>query len=376
MNIQLRSLVQQSRDAAVSLQIKPTIIKGRGALSNPEGRFDHRRSEIVDDGWGEDPRPDTSPKTELFADKTRNIIARNQSPDVPFDQSINPYKGCEHGCVYCFARPSHAYLDLSPGIDFETKIFYKTQVPARIVEALSRPGYVCSTIALGANTDPYQPVEKRLRITRQILATLLEWRHPVSIVTKGALILRDVDLLAELATLSLVSVKISLTTLDNSLKTTLEPRAAGPAARLRCIRELTSAGIPVGVLMAPVIPGLNDTEIEDIAAASAAAGARSIGYVLLRLPYEVKDLFKEWLDTHAPERAGRVMQLLREMRGGREYDAQWNQRQTGTGPLADLLRRRFELARRRHDLDGARMPALSTDLFRDPNAPRQIGLFA
>jgi len=376
MNIQLRSLVQQSRDAAVSLQIKPTIIKGRGALSNPEGRFDHRRSEIVDDGWGEDPRPDTSPKTELFADKTRNIIARNQSPDVPFDQSINPYKGCEHGCVYCFARPSHAYLDLSPGIDFETKIFYKTQVPARIVEALSRPGYVCSTIALGANTDPYQPVEKRLRITRQILATLLEWRHPVSIVTKGTLILRDVDLLAELATLSLVSVKISLTTLDNSLKTTLEPRAAGPAARLRCIRELTSAGIPVGVLMAPVIPGLNDTEIEDIAAASAAAGARSIGYVLLRLPYEVKDLFKEWLDTHAPERAGRVMQLLREMRGGREYDAQWNQRQTGTGPLADLLRRRFELARRRHDLDGARMPALSTDLFRDPNAPRQIGLFA
>jgi DNA repair photolyase len=376
MNIQLRSLVQKSRDAAVSLQIKPTIIKGRGALSNPEGRFDHRRSEIVDDGWGEDPRPDTSPKTELFADKTRNIIARNQSPDVPFDQSINPYKGCEHGCVYCFARPSHAYLDLSPGIDFETKIFYKTQVPARIVEALSRPGYVCSTIALGANTDPYQPVEKRLRITRQILATLLEWRHPVSIVTKGALILRDVDLLAELATLSLVSVKISLTTLDNSLKTTLEPRAAGPAARLRCIRELTSAGIPVGVLMAPVIPGLNDTEIEDIAAASAAAGARSIGYVLLRLPYEVKDLFKEWLDTHAPERAGRVMQLLREMRGGREYDAQWNQRQTGTGPLADLLRRRFELARRRHDLDGARMPALSTDLFRDPNAPRQIGLFA
>ena len=359
----------------MSLQIKPTIIKGRGALSNPAGRFEHRKSQFVDDGWGEDPRPDTSPKTQLFADKTHNIIARNQSPDVPFDQSINPYKGCEHGCVYCFARPSHAYLDLSPGIDFETKIFYKTQVPARIVEALSRPGYVCSTIALGANTDPYQPVEKRLQITRQILATLLEWRHPVSIVTKGALILRDVDLLAELAALGLVSVAISLTTLDNTLKTTLEPRAAGPAARLRCIRELASAGIPVGVMMAPVIPGLNDTEIEDIAAASADAGARSIGYVLLRLPYEVKDLFKEWLDIHAPERAGRVMQLLREMRGGREYDAQWNQRQTGTGPLADLLRRRFELARRRHDLDGARMPALCTDLFRDPNAPRQIGLF-
>ncbi len=353
----------------------PTVIKGRGALSNPAGRFEHQTREAVDDGWGEDPRPDTQPATQLFPDKTRNIIARNQSPDVFFDQSINPYKGCEHGCVYCFARPSHAYLDLSPGIDFETKIFYKTDVPARLVEAISKPGYVCSTIALGANTDPYQPVEKRLQITRQILTTLLAWKHPVAIVTKGALVLRDIDLLAELATQGLASVGISLTTLDNKLKTTLEPRAAGPAARLRCVRELTAAGVPCGILMAPVIPGINDHEIEDIAEAAAAAGARSITYVLLRLPYEVKDLFKEWLETHAPDRAGRVMGLLRSMRGGRDYDAQWNQRQTGTGPLADLLRKRFELARRKHGLDGTRLTALRTDLFRDPNAARQVSLF-
>jgi DNA repair photolyase len=353
----------------------PTVIKGRGALSNPAGRFEHQTREAIDDGWGEDPRPDTQPATQLFPDKTRNIIARNSSPDVFFDQSINPYKGCEHGCVYCFARPSHAYLDLSPGIDFETKIFYKTDVPARLVEAISKPGYVCSTIALGANTDPYQPVEKRLQITRQILTTLLAWKHPVAIVTKGALVLRDIDLLAELAALGLASVGISLTTLDNTLKTTLEPRAAGPAARLRCVRELTAAGVPCGILMAPVIPGINDHEIEDIAAAAAAAGARSITYVLLRLPYEVKDLFKEWLETHAPDRAGRVMGLLRSMRGGRDYDAQWNQRQTGTGPLADLLRKRFELARRKHGLDGTRLTALRTDLFRDPNAARQINLF-
>jgi len=359
----------------VAITPKPAALKGRGALSNPAGRFELLRSDAVDDGWGEDPAPDTQPATQLFADKTRNIIARNQSPDVPFDQSINPYKGCEHGCVYCFARPSHAYLDLSPGIDFETKIFYKTHVGERLVEAFRRPGYVCSTIALGANTDPYQPVEKRLQITRQILTTALEWRHPVAIVTKGALVLRDVDLLRELASQGLASVTISLTTLDNRLKTTLEPRAAGPAARLRCIRELAAAGIPVGVLMAPVIPGLNDDEIETIAAASAAAGAGSIGYVLLRLPYEVKDLFKEWLEAHASEKAARVMGLIREMRGGRDYDSQWSQRQTGTGPLAELLRRRFELARRRHGLDGARMTALRTDLFRDPQAAAQADLF-
>jgi len=351
------------------------IIKGRGALSNPAGRFEIRVREVFDDGWGEDPTPDTQPATQLFPDKTKNIIARNQSPDVAFDQSINPYKGCEHGCVYCFARPTHAYLDLSPGIDFETKIFYKTNVRERIVEAVGKPGYVCSPIALGANTDPYQPVEKRMKITRQILETLAEWRHPVTIVTKGALVLRDLDILQPMAAQGLAQVTVSITTLDNRLKTTLEPRAAGPAARLRCVRELKAAGVPVSVLMAPVIPGLNDDEIEDVAAAVADAGARSLGYVLLRLPYELKDLFREWLDAHVPDKAGRVMKLLREMRGGRDYDSQWGQRQKGTGPLADLLARRFELARRRHNLDGSRTLSLRTDLFRDPNAAEQSDMF-
>jgi DNA repair photolyase len=352
------------------------IVKGRGALSNPAGRFEIRISEIFDDGWGEDPTPDTQPATQLFPDKTKNIIARNQSPDVAFDQSINPYKGCEHGCVYCFARPTHAYLDLSPGIDFETKIFYKTNVRERIVEAIGKPGYVCSPIALGANTDPYQPVEKKLKITRQILETLSAWRHPVTIVTKGALVLRDLDILEEMASNGLAQVTMSITTLDNHLKTTLEPRAAGPAARLRCVRELTKAGVPVNVLMAPVIPGLNDDEIESVAAASAAAGAIRLGYVLLRLPYELKELFREWLQAHVPEKAGRVMKLLREMRGGRDYDAQWGQRQKGTGPLAEMLGRRFELARKKYNLDGSRaLDHLRTDLFRDPNAVEQKDLF-
>jgi len=362
-------------DRAKSSGSKPPITKGRGALSNPAGRFEQRTSQAVDDGWGEDPMPEMSLRTELYPDKTRNLIARNQSPDVPFEQSINPYKGCEHGCVYCFARQTHAYLDLSPGIDFETKIFYKTGVAQRLVEALSRPSYRCTTMALGTNTDPYQPAEKRLKITRTILTTLLEWRHPVSIVTKGALILRDLDLLREFAAHGLASVWMSITTLDNQLKTTLEPRAAGPAARLKCVRELAAVGVPVGVLVAPVIPGLNDDEIETIAAACAAAGARNIGYVLLRLPFEVKDLFREWLDTHVPEKAGRVMALLRDMRGGRDYDATWGERQTGTGPLAELLRRRFELARRKHGLDGSRQNLLRTDLFRNPQAARQSSLF-
>ena len=375
MNIQVQSAPRSGRLRIVTSSPKP-IVKGRGALSNPAGRFEIRITEVFDDGWGEDPTPDTQPATQLFPDKTKNIIARNQSPDVAFDQSINPYKGCEHGCVYCFARPTHAYLDLSPGIDFETKIFYKTNVRERIVEAIGNPGYVCSPIALGANTDPYQPVEKKLKITRAILETLSAWRHPVTIVTKGALVLRDLDILEEMAAHGLAQVTMSITTLDNHLKTTLEPRAAGPAARLRCVRELTKAGVPVSVLMAPVIPGLNDDEIESVAAACAAAGATRLGYVLLRLPYELKELFREWLHAHVPEKAGRVMKLLREMRGGRDYDSQWGQRQKGTGPLAELLARRFELARKKYDLDGSRaLDHLRTDLCRDPNAVEQSDLF-
>ena len=336
----------------------PIVIKGRGALSNPAGRFEHQTTEAVDDGWGEDPRPDTQPATQLLPDKTRNIIARNTSPDVFFDQSINPYKGCEHGCVYCFARPSHAYLDLSPGIDFETKIFYKTDVPARLVEAISKPGYVCSTIALGANTDPYQPVEKRLQITRSILTTLLAWRHPVAIVTKGALVLRDIDLLAELAAHGLTSVGISLTTLDNKLKTTLEPSAAGPAARLRCMRELTAAGIPVGVLMAPVIPGINDHEIEDIAAAAAEAGARSITYVLLRLPYEVKDSVQRMArNARARSRQPRDGSAALDARRPRlrcAMESTPDRHRTARGSVAQALRTGAEEARpRRNAIDRA-----------------------
>ena len=351
------------------------MAKGRGAGSNPAGRFEQRTTHAVSDGWETADRTDADwrdkrygpdPATELFPDATRNLITHNNSPDVPFDQSINPYKGCEHGCVYCFARPTHAYLDLSPGLDFETKIFFKTSVETRLSEALTSPGYQCKVVALGANTDPYQPAEKQLCITRRILEMLLDCRHPVSIVTKGALLERDLDLLGELARHELVSVMISVTTLDVALKTRLEPRAAAPAARLALISKLRDAGVPVGVLMAPLIPGLNDAEIETIVAASAGRGARSVRYVLLRLPHEIKDLFREWLQTHEPLKAGRVMSLVRSMRGGKDYDARWRTRQTGEGVYAELLATRFELALKKAGLAGLELPSLRTDLFRPP----------
>jgi DNA repair photolyase len=352
-----------------------TSIKGRGAASNPEGRFEPLRRERIDDGWDSlANEPDPSPQTVLLPDATRTLIARNQSPDVGFDRSINPYKGCEHGCVYCFARPTHAYLDLSPGIDFETRIFYKTGVVERLRDELGRPSYRCAVLAMGTNTDPYQPAEKKLRITRSILETLLAYRHPVSIVTKGTLIERDLDLLMELAKLELASVMISVTTLDNELKATLEPRAAAPQRRLALIRRLADSGIPVGVLIAPVIPLVNDSELEEIIERCAAAGARSIGYVMLRLPWEVKDLFREWLELHLPDRAAHVMSVIRNMRGGKDYDSQWRSRQVGEGPFADLIRRRFEVAVRRQGLSGSQLPVLRTDLFRDPD-DRQAALF-
>jgi len=350
-----------------------TPIKGRGAASNPAGRFDALRRERVDDGW-ESFEPDPNPKTVLLPDATRTIITRNRSPDVGFDRSINPYKGCEHGCVYCFARPTHAYLDLSPGIDFETRIFYKTGVVERMRQEFGRPSYRCAVLALGSNTDPYQPAEKKLKITRSILETMLAYRHPVSIVTKGTLLERDLDLLLELAKLELVSVMISVTTLDSGLKATLEPRAAAPQRRLALLRLLADSGIPVGVLIAPVIPLVNDSELEAIIEQCAAAGARSIGYVLLRLPWEVKDLFREWLELHLPDRAAHVMSVIRSMRGGKDYDAQWWSRQVGEGPFADLIRQRFELALRKRGLLGSKLPTLRTDLFRDPD-DRQAALF-
>jgi DNA repair photolyase len=355
------------------VQGPPVNRKGRGARTNPPGRFEKTSSAVVDDGWTTPETPGRVP-TEVFVDRARSVITQNQSPDVPFDQSINPYRGCEHGCVYCFARPSHAYLDLSPGLDFETKIFFKADAAARLRDELAAPGYRCKTIAFGTNTDPYQPLERRLSVMRGLLEILEGCRHPLSIVTKGALIDRDIDLLAGMARDSLVSVMVSITTLDNRLKATLEPRAAAPSARLASVRKLTAAGVPTGVLIAPVIPGINDDEIEDIATASAEAGAKSLGYVLLRLPWEVKDLFKDWLAAHAPEKAQRVMHLVRELRDGREYDAAWGRRQTGVGPYAELLRRRFELVKRRAGLVDCRLPELRTDLFVPPGRSGQLSL--
>jgi len=343
------------------------VYKGRGAVSNAAGRFEKTPSAVVDDGWegyedADFPNPD--PETTFLPDRTRNIIATNSSPDIPFEQSINPYKGCEHGCVYCYARPTHAFLDLSPGLDFETKIFYKTDPVERLQEALDKPGYQCGTLAIGTNTDPYQPGEKEFKVTRRILETLLERRHPVSIVTKGALILRDLDVLGELASLNLVSVGVSITTLDNALKTRLEPRTASPGARLRMVRELAAAKVPVGIMMAPVIPVINDHEIETVVARSVEAGAEFVGYVMLRLPFEVKDLFVEWLAEHYPLKAEHVMSRVREMRGGKAYRAEWGVRMRGQGAYADLVAKRFEVARRKHGLAAPRRTELRTDLFR------------
>lgn len=343
-------------------------IKGRGAASNPAGRFEPLIHEQTHDGWYEEEIAQ-NPHETVLPDRARGIITSNDSPDVGFDQSINPYRGCSHGCVYCFARPTHAYLGLSPGLDFETKLFYKADAVKLLEAELSKPRYVCKTIALGINTDGYQPLEKRLEVTRGILAVLARCRHPVSIVTKSALIVRDIDLLADLAKDRLISVMLSITSLADEIKRTLEPRAASPKGRLRTIAQLAEKGIPVGVLVAPVIPAITDHEMEDILAAARQAGATSAGYVLLRLPHELKLLFREWLQDHYPDRAAHVMSLISQARGGKDYDARFGVRMKGTGPYAELLRARFELAARklglipsgdRHDLD--------TSLFRPPAA--------
>ena len=344
--------------------------KGRGAVSNPAVRFDATRLEQTHDGWYEEEIVEHLSET-VLPDRARSVITTNTSPDVGFDQSINPYRGCSHGCVYCFARPTHAYLGLSPGLDFETKLFYKADA-VKILEAeLAKPKYHCKPIALGINTDGYQPLEKRLEITRGILGVLARCRHPVTIVTKSALIVRDIDLLTDLARDRLVSVMVSITSLTNDIKRTLEPRAASPQARLRVVEQLARAGIPVGVLVAPVIPAITDHEMEDILAAARQAGAGSAGYVLLRLPHEVKILFREWLGEHYPDRAKHVMSLINQTRGGKDYDAEFGRRMVGTGPYAELLRTRFELARRKCGFDSARdRYELDVSLFRPP-APDQ-----
>jgi DNA repair photolyase len=338
---------------------------GRGALSNPPGRFDKQLLAEVEDGWYQDEVPESIPTT-LEPDRAREVITTNDSPDIPFEQSINPYRGCETACVYCYARPSHAYVGLSPGLDFETRLFYKADA-GRVLEAqLARPGYVCKSITLGANTDPYQPVERRMKVTRSILEVLARTRHPVAIITKHALVLRDLDLLTDMARDGLASVAVSVTTLDTDLKRVMEPRAASPQARLRTLATLSAAGIPTSVMAAPMIPALNDHELEAILEAAAAAGVRWAGYVLLRLPYEIKGLFREWLAEHFPERAAHVMALIRDMRGGRDYDSRFGVRMRGTGPYAQLLSNRFRLACRRLQLNSGPRNPLSTGLFRPP----------
>ncbi len=359
----------ECHDEDFERQATQRVRKGRGSVSNTASRYLPTRSVAVDDGWentwylGDEPDP---VRTRFYPDRTKHLITRNQSPDIPFAHSINAFKGCEHGCIYCFARPTHAFLDLSPGLDFETRLFFKTDVRAHLHKELARKGYRCSTLAMGTNTDPYQPLEKRKRVTREVLETLLPLRHPISIVTKSALILRDLDLLEEFARQQLVSVHVSVTTLDNALKTKLEPRTAAPAARLRTIEALNAAGVPTGAMLAPIIPFINDHELEDMASACADAGARALGYILLRLPLEVSPLFQEWLQAHYPLKAERVMAAVRSTRGGRDYKSGWHKRMVGEGEIADLLRKRFHAAVRRVGLEGADMPELRTDLFVSP----------
>jgi DNA repair photolyase len=351
----------------------PQARKGRGALSNRTGRFETETEEAFDDGWGSlDELPERVPTT-LSIDTAKTVITYNQSPDVPFDRSINPYRGCEHGCAYCFARPSHAYLGLSPGLDFETRLFYKPDAPERLREELSARRYRPATIALGINTDAYQPVERKLGLTRRILEVLQEARHPVSIVTKSALIERDLDILADMASLGLAQVAVSITTLKAELARRLEPRAAAPKRRLLTVERLAEGGIPVSVLIAPLIPMLNDEELEKILSASRQAGAVDAGYVLLRLPRELYDLFSEWLHTHEPLKAERVLHRIFEARGGKAYDSSFGSRMTGTGEYANLLGQRFRLAYKRAAFPGA--PDFNPDLFRPPPEGGQMDLF-
>jgi DNA repair photolyase len=348
--------------------------RGRGTLSNASGRYEPIARIAFDDGWQSlEELPPFA--TTVSVDATRKIITRNESPDISFDRSINPYRGCEHGCVYCFARPTHAYLGLSPGLDFESKLFVKPDAPALLEKELSAPGYVPKTMAIGTNTDPYQPIERKYQVMRGILEVLERAGHPVGIVTKSALILRDLDILARMAERNLAKVAISVTTLDAKLARTMEPRAATPSRRLEALRQLSAAGVPTSVMVAPVIPAINDPDIERILDAASMAGVTGAGYVLLRLPLEVRDLFVEWLRANYPDREKHVMKLIRDMRGGKDYDSTYGQRMTGAGPYAWMIGRRFENACERLGLNKHKRP-LTTEHFRPPN-PRaeQLSLF-
>jgi DNA repair photolyase len=346
------------------IRVRPDRNRGRSAGINPSGRFEPVSRHVFDDGWNsiEELPPF---KTEIQVEKPRTIITRNDSPDISFDRSINPYRGCEHGCVYCFARPTHAYMGLSPGLDFESKLFAKPDAARLLEKELAKEGYQPRTIAIGTNTDPYQPIEKQYRIMREVLEVLEARRHPVGIVTKSALVVRDIDILSRMAEQGLAKVALSVTTLDRTLARTMEPRAATPPKRLETIKQLSEAGIPTSVMVAPIVPGLNDQEVERILDAARAAGARSAGYVILRLPLEVSPIFKDWLLRHYPDRYRHVMSLIRSMRDGKDYDSEWGKRMKGRGPYAWQIGRRFEIAARRLGLNAERSP-LRTDLFIQP----------
>jgi DNA repair photolyase len=344
---------------------RPLIFKGRGASSNIVSRYDEMKRDGFDDGWGTLDEELLPLRTEVAIDATRKVITYNDSPDISFDRTINPYRGCEHGCIYCYARPTHAYLGLSPGLDFESRLQAKPDAPALLRKELAKPGYQCAPIGLGMNTDAYQPIEREYRITRGILEVLAECNHPVNLVTKSSLVERDIDLLAPMAEKGLTSVYVTITTLDRSIARRLEPRAAAPERRLETLRRLSEAGIPTGVMVAPVIPALTDSEMEHILESAAQAGVRGAGYVLLRLPHELVQLFEEWLRLHYPLKAEHVLSLIRQSRGGKHYDASFHSRMKGEGLFAEMITKRFRLACQRLVLNKQREP-LETRLFRQP----------
>jgi DNA repair photolyase len=357
--------------------VAPDRRRGRGAASNETGRFERTRREEFDDGWETDET--LAPfKTEIIHERPRTIISRNDSPDISFDRSINPYRGCEHGCVYCFARPTHAYMGLSPGLDFESKLFVKDGAAALLERELGAPNYSARSMALGTNTDPYQPIERQYRVTRSVLEVLARYDHPVGIVTKSNLVLRDLDILAPMAAKGLAKVYLSVTTLDKEIARKMEPRAPAPARRLEAIERLAQAGVPVGVLVAPIVPAVNDSEIEKILTRAYAAGAREAGYVMLRLPLELRDIFREWLLVHYPDRLRHSLSLVQSTRGGKDYDAQWGKRMAGSGPYAWMIGRRFEIAAARLGFNESRA-RLRCDLFHPPESeakgPKQLSLF-
>ncbi|MDE2486819.1 MAG: PA0069 family radical SAM protein [Alphaproteobacteria bacterium] len=350
-------------------------LRGRGARSNRTGRYEAEVRETFDDGWTPEDETVQAIRTTVSPEKAKVIITHNDSPDVGFSASINPYRGCEHGCIYCYARPAHAYMGLSPGLDFESKLFFKPEAGRLLERELSNPRYIPEIIHIGGNTDPYQPQERTLRVTRGVIEVLERFNHPFSVITKSALIARDIDVLAAMSEKGLVRVAISITTLDRRLARSMEPRAATPERRLEAVKRLSDAGVPVIVMFAPCIPGLNDHEMEQVLERAAEAGAKGAGYVALRLPLEIKDLFQEWLSTDHPDRAARVMSLVRQIRGGKDYDSQWGKRMKGEGPIAALMSRRFATAKRRYGLDQPLSPLDLTQFRIPPKAGDQLGLF-